>query len=178
MFMESDKPADTPIAQGAYWIFAPLAVLLAIPPLTGLVQYLIEIPLGPAYAEALDLYRIHIQGPAHEAVTATLAAVTPGWTASEWLDHAYVLSFAGGLHIAAIMSSGAARRFGPFAGFAAMLALAAALGATFLGFAVLYIVADGGFIFDTQDRDDRATMIPLVIPPLAAVAFLIAGAWN
>lgn len=181
MFMDVGKSESPPIAEGAYWAFMPVAIALATPLLTRLAAALLDQALAPPVLQALDQFQALFQQSvsfAREAATAVLPAGLLE-LAPNPVNEVFLFSFAGAAYIAGWLVAGFQRGLGWIAGLLLALVLTFCLGVSLLGFGVLlvayWLLADDGFLFFLlfDEPNDRAILVPLLVPVLLAAAMII-----
>lgn len=182
MFMEIGEPEPPPIAEGAYWAFMPVAILLAIPGVVRALAFVVQQELSASVASVLDQYEtllVTLLSMLHEAGRHYLPSIGHDWAlgpVASWL----VFSFAGGTFIASWIVAGLQRATGFVGGSLAALLLALGLGVTLLGLGFLIIaylfVSDGAVLIQALEKEnDRAILIPLLVPPTLAGMLLAAS---
>jgi hypothetical protein len=184
MFMEIDGPrSPPPMAEGAYWVFMPFAVLLATPGVTVVVAAILGEPLAPPLVQAVDWYRSFLLAPI-AALREVVAGILPQvWddATRDWPNDLLPFSFAGGAFIASWIAAGLRRALGPVAASVLALAMVLGLGVTFFGLgfllvAYLLLADDGLAILLMAEENDRAIFLPLLAPPVLAGAFMAVNA--
>jgi hypothetical protein len=181
MFMERNEPAALPLAEGAYWLLMPVAIVLAIPGLIRFSEWIFDLTLVPALAKFLVAYEATALTIVAALERAVEAALPMDWH-DTWSSDKRVLVFslAGGCYIAGWFAASLQRRLGWILGAILALVLALALGVTFLGLAFLLVaylfLSDGlAIVFEIDDANDWAILFPLLMPPVLAAAFALAN---
>jgi hypothetical protein len=181
MFIEQEEPAAPPLAQGAYWLLMPVAVVLAIPGLIRFYAWLFDLTLGGELATFLEAYEatfLTIVTVLERTVERVLPTDWHHWSST--MRRVVLFSLAGGCYIAGWFAASLQRRLGWFLGAILAIVLALALGASLLGLAFLFvayfILTDGPVIvFEIDSANDWAILFPLLAPPILAAAFLLAN---
>jgi len=184
MFVETDRPPPSGLmAEGAYWLFMPIGIVLTTPGLVWVLASLLQQELAFPLAWMVDQYQALVLVPFIALGDAAKTVLPGGWShwGGMWAHPIAVFSFGGGAYVAAWYAAGLQRAFG-FLGFIVALAMMFALGLTLLGAAYLVlaylIVTDGaGAVFFIQgDENDLAIALPLLAPPVLAGLLLAANA--
>lgn len=197
MFMDTGKIGPPPVAEGVYWLLAPLAMVMATLPLIGWFGHAAEQKLGPEFAAALDLCRapaVAVASAVREGLLWVAHLLPNGWDARLTFlpgasSDALLFSYAGGAYVTSLLGAGLQRAWGPIAGAGVTLALMLVLGGTLAGFWIMllgYVCAIGWLFFafetliplfiDGERENDVAIAFPVVVPPAVAVVFLAVNA--
>lgn len=83
MFMDTGKPGPPPIAEGVYWLLAPVAVVTATLTFVGWFGHIADQKLVQGFAAALDLCRAPVvaaAGAVREGLLRVAHLLPNGWS--------------------------------------------------------------------------------------------------